>query len=290
MTQKITRRTTLGLIGGAAGFAATGSLASAAAEVTPTLNLEDKQQLGLAFRKLAYSLDDSLTFWWLRGTRYGVVDAVATPFWDMYVGTWFKTRNLDDGKYELTMANVNFYTSPDTTELLEVFKNPYTGENIPVQYVMPKKPWRMEMEPNGGSAFGGSDIPGMTKTSGHSQGPAFVEGDEVYIRGDMFMYAEPIDAASGTRPLRVNDWSTYVGKLADIASPAVTNAPAAQYFTDILTWPKWLQMGDQPGNYVSRCVGRKVFAYEHMPQTWRNHLERMQPDTAKDPAGFLNEV
>jgi hypothetical protein len=69
----------------------------------------------------------------------------------------------------------------------------------------------------------------------------------------------------------------------------VTNAPAAQYFTDILTWPKWLQMGDQPGSYVSRCVGRKDFAYEHMPHTSRRLLERMQPDTAKDPAGFLNE-
>jgi len=116
-----------------------------------------------------------------------------------------------------------------------------------------------------------------------------IEGDEVFIRGDMFMYAEPLDADSGTRPLRVNDWSTYVGKVSDIASPAVTNAPAGQYFTDILTWPKWLQMGDQPGSYVSRCVGRKVFAYGQMPQTWRRLIEASMPERAKDPGGFLKE-
>lgn len=298
MTQKITRRSTLGLIGAAAGLAAIRPLAVAAEEQTnppPDLevnlevNLENRQQLELAFRKLAYSLDNSLTFWWLRGTRYGVVDAVATPFWDMYVGTWFTTRDLDDGSYELTMANVNFYTPPNKTELLEVFQNPYTGEKVPVQYTMPKKPWRTVIGPDGGSAFGGSDIPGMTTTKGHSHGPAFTEGDEVFIRGDMFMYAEPLDAASGTRPLRVNDWSTYVGKLADIVSPAVTNAPAAQYFTDILTWPKWLQMGDQPGSYVSRCAGRKVFAYGQMPQTWRRLLEGSMTEVAQDPGGFLKE-
>ncbi len=289
MTEKFTRRTTLGLLGAAAGLAATGPLAVAATGSMQPPDLEDKKQLALAFRKLAYSLDDSMTFWWLRGTRYGVVDAEATPFWDMYVGTWFKTRNLDDGAYEVTMANVNFYTPPNSTELLEVFQNPYTGKSVPVKYVMPQKPWRTVIGAEGGAAFGGSDIPGMTTTKGHSEGPAFIEGDEVFIRGDMFMYAEPQDPASGAKPLRVNDWSTYVGKLSDIASPAVTNAPASQSFIDILTWPKWLEMGDQPGSYVSRCVGRKAFAYEQMPQTWRRLFERTQPDAAKDPARFLNE-
>ena len=290
MTRKISRRTTLGLMGAAAGLAATGPLAYAAKDHMEPLDLDDKKQLGLAFRKLHYSLDDSVTFWWMRGTRYGVVDSVATPFWDMYIGSWFKTRDLDEGSYEVTMANVNFYTPPNSTELLEDFHNPYTGENVPVKYTTPKKPWRTVMGPEGGSAFGSSDRPGMTTTKSTTAGPGWIEGDEVFIRGDMFMYAEPQDPSSGIKPFRVNDWSTYVGKLADVASPAVTNAPATQHFNDILTWPKWLQMGDQPGSYFSRCFGRKVFAYEQMPQTWRRQLENTMPDIAKDPASFLKKV
>jgi hypothetical protein len=208
----------------------------------------------------------------------------------MYVGAWFSTRDLDDGSYELTMSTAVYYTPPNSTELLEVFHNPYTGENVPVSNNMPKKPWRTVMGLEGGAAFGGSDMPGMNTTRGHSEGPGWIEGDDVVIRGDMFMYAEPEDPSSGAKSFRVNDWSTYVGNLTDIASPTVTNAPGVQYFNDILTWPKWLQMGGQPGSYVSRCYGRKVFAYEHMPQTWRHHFEHDMPDAAKDPASFLNEA
>lgn len=289
MTHKISRRTTLGLMGAAAGLAAAGPLARAATERMQPLDLNDRKQLALAFRKLHYSLDESVTFWWLRGTRYGVVDSVATPFWDMYVGAWFKTRDLDDESYEVTMANVNFYTPPNSTELLEIFQNPYTGENIPVKYTIPRKPWRTVIGPEGGSAFGGSDIPGMSTTRSNSAGPGWIEGDEVFIRGDMFMYAEPLDPGSSAKPLRVNDWSTYVGKLSDVASPTIRNPPATQHFNDMLTWPEWLQMGSQPGSYVSRCLGRKVFAYEHMPQTWRRLLERSMPDVAKAPGDFLLE-
>ena len=65
------------------------------------------------------------------------------------------------------------------------------------------------------------------------------------------------------------------------------NAPAAQFFNDILTWPKWLQMGDHPGSFFSRCFGRKVFAYERMPTLWRELFRRAQPEAARDPLGLL---
>ena len=281
----ISRRTALGLMGAAAGLAATGRAAGAAAGSAPLPDLGDGKQLSLAFRKLAYSLDGSVTFWWMRGTRYGVVDSVATAFWDMYVGAWFTTRDLDAESYEVTMASANFYTPPDSTTLLQVFRNPYTGEDVPVKYAAPR-PWRTTMGREGGSAFGG-DIPGMKTTRSDAVGPGWIEGEDVVIRGDLILNAVPEDPASAAKPLHVNDWSTYVGRLADVMDPNVRNAAAVQYFNDILTWPKWLNMGDQRGSFVSRCFGRKVAGYARMPATWRSLFEQALPEAAKDPVGVL---
>jgi hypothetical protein len=284
----IHRRTALGMMGAAVGLAAANPvLARSAKRGAPQLDLDDPKQLALAFRKMAYSLDDSVTFWWMRGTRYGVVDSVATPFWDMWVGTWFKTRDLDDNSYEVIMASANFYTPPNSTELLEVFRNPYTGEEVPVKYAPPRA-WRTEVGREGGSAFG-SNMPGMrTIARSDAAGPGWIEGDDVAIRGDMVISAEPIDPSSGAKRLQVQDWSTYVSSLAHVADPKVKNAQCVQYFNDILTWPAWLQMGDQPGSYVSRCFGRKAFAYEQMPRVWRQLFERVQPEAAKNPAAVLS--
>jgi len=286
MANEISRRQTLGLMG-AAGIAASGlGLAAPTAQAAPAaIDLDDEKELTLAFRKLAYSLDEKMYFWWMRGTRYGVVDAEATPFWDMYVGTWFKTRDREDGNYEVIMGAANFYTPPGETTLLETFSNPYTGRDVKLNYKEPK-PWTTVMAPGVGSAFAPA-MPNMKTTSGNAAGPGWIEGEDVAIRGDMFMYAEPLDAQAGPPPFRVNDWSTYVGKLSELADPALKSAPCVQYFTDILTWPQWLEMGAQPGSYVSRCFGRKVADYAQMPATWRKLFEAAFPAVAKDPASIL---
>jgi hypothetical protein len=288
MTHTISRRSALGLMGAAAGVAVTGTgpLAGAAEGSARSLDLDDKDTLARTHRKLAFSLDEELTFWWLRGTRFGVVDALATPFWDMYVGTWLRTRDLEDGGYEVTSAGANFYTPPGGDTLLEVFRNPYTGKDIQMKYNAPKAR-RTAMGPEGGSSFT-PDMPGMKVTSSHGAGPGWVEGDDVVVQGDMFFYADPMDPSSGEKSFRVNDWSTYVAKMSDVIDPAVTNAPCSQQFVDILHWPKWLEMDGQPGSYFSRNFGRKVFDYQQMPATWRKLFEGQFPEAAGDPSGILD--
>jgi hypothetical protein len=284
---ELSRRQALVLMGAAGGLLASGgSVSPAAGAAPPSLDLDDEAQLFAAFRKLAYSQDDAVTWWWMRGTRFGVVDSVATPFWDMYVGSWFTTRDLDDGAYEVTMAGANFYTPPHETTLLRSFTNPYTGAQVPVNYAPPQAR-KTVITPQRASAFGEVNIPGMESTQNSDIGPGWIEGEDVIIRGDLALTATPTDPDSDRDDFTVNDWSTYVGDLAEVADPAVRNAPCRQYFNDILSWPGWLQMGDQPGSYVSRCYGRKVFTLEEMPRTWRDLFAEAQPGAAADPAAVL---
>jgi hypothetical protein len=276
------RRTALALLTGTLGICALPSLA--ATGVRPGFDPADPKQLALAFRKLAYSMDDKVSFWWMKGTRYGVVGSVATPFWEMYVGAWFTTRNLPDGNYEVRITGANFYTAPGDDALLKRFANPYTGRTVEVPYTRPKAT-NTVYDLKGGNPFGSGSMPGMKTTVATDIGPAWVQGDELMIRGDLVLHAEPSDPAK--RTFTVNDWSTYVGSLAAVLDPAQPNPPCAQMFTDVLDFPAWLQMGDQPGTYVSRCYGRKVPRYQDMPAVWRRHFEAVLPDLAADPGALV---
>jgi len=288
----IRRRTALGLFAGAAVGASTlPSAALAAAQgrgnargKAAAFDPKDPQHLALAFRKLAYSADDSLTFWWMKGTRYGVTGSLATAFWDMYVAAWFTTRDLADGKYEVKMSGCNFYTPPGGTTLLEKFDNPYTGKTVDVPYGRPRVSTTL-MDLKGGSAFAGTAPPGMKSTRNTDIGPAWVEGEVLHVQGDIMMHNEPLEP--GKRSFTVQDWSTYIGSVADVLDPKQKNPPSAQMFNDILDFPPWLQMGDYKGTYVSRCYGRKVYDYPSMPALWRGFFEQKFPDVAKDPGAVL---
>jgi hypothetical protein len=291
-TRNMDRRTALALLAaGTAGASAAlpvpagAATNGAAARRAPAFDPTDQRQLALAFRKLAWSADDQVSFWWMRGTRYGVQGSVATPFWDMYVAAWFTTRDTGDGTYEVKLTGANFYTPVGRDTLLEKFDNPYTGKTVDVPYGRPRASVT-QYDLKGGSPFGGK-IPGMKSTLGSDIGPAWVEGDEIGINGDLMLHAEPEQPGPGRRTLTVNDWSTYVGSLREVMDPAVRNPAAMQTFVDVLDFPAWLQMGDTPGTFVSRCYARKVKSYAAMPATWRRHFEAKFPDLAQDPGALV---
>ena len=247
-------------------------------------DLRDPRQLSLAFRKLAWSMDDGLSFWWLRGVRYGMRGAVATPFWDMHVGLWFRTRDIGNDRYEVLRASANFYTPVGESSLLEQFANPFTGQMLPVRYATPRLAKQTyDMDGRGPTREATPGVNGMTVSS---IGPAWLEGDEIAIQGDVMLRNEP--AAAGQRAFNVNDWSTYVGSWREVRDPTILNPAAAQTFTDVLDFPAWLQMGDTQGTFVSRCYGRKVTRYEDMPSIWRRHFEARFPDVARNPAALLS--
>jgi hypothetical protein len=282
------RRTALGLLAGAAGAAALTPDARAAG--APALGKHafdpsNPAHVALAFRKLSWSMDESLTFQWLHGTRYGIQGSLLTPFWEMHVATWFRTRDLGEGRYDVRSAGSNFYTLPGETKLLEQFHNPYTAQTVDIPYMAPRAT-KAVYDQNGGTIFG--DLPGMKTTRNAALGPAWVQGEELSVRSDLQMHGEPLEA--GKRSFTVQDMSTWIGRIADVMDPKVRNPPARHMFNDVLDFPPYLKMGDQPGTYFSRCHGGKVHRYQDMPATWRALFEQKFPDIARDPGALLEKV
>jgi hypothetical protein len=123
----------------------------------------------------------------------------------------------------------------------------------------------------------------MTQTS--EPGPAYIEGDDIWLRSDFSARVIPTDDTR--RPFQVEDLSTFFGSLKDVANPAAKAVPAGQTFTDLLNYPGWLEMGDRNGHFFSRCFGRKVFSTPAMPEDWQRLMAERYPQILKDPQAAL---
>jgi hypothetical protein len=248
------------------------------------LDPNNPEHVHLTHRKLAYSMSDAPTFMWLRATRSGLVDSKVYPFWDMNMGQAFTTKDLGNGDYEITLWSAIFYTDIKTGKFLERFVNPFTGKEVQIRYTAPRVTKRKYT--HRGEERDPINRPEMTITRVLDVGPAWVENDTIWVRGDTSTRMEPKDPATA-KLSQVNDWSTYMGRLSDVADPENLNPKSTWIFNDINTWPAWLEMADLPGNYVSRGLGQKETTFAAMPASWRKMLAEQYPGYAKDPIAPL---
>ncbi len=236
----------------------------------------------LIFRKLSYAADDRVGFWWLLGTRYGLIETKLTPLWQIHIGSIFKVRDLAEGVYEVTRLGASFYTDLTTGAYLQKFSNPLNNKVIEIEYY-PPKPVKVKydvaglMEPASGRVARGTSIGAI--------GPAWIQNDDVWVQSDHLSDVPPV--SPGSRPVRVSDLVTYFGSLKEVANPAIKMPGAGHAFTDINSWPDWMEMGDRPGDYYSRCYGKKVASYAEMPELWRRLVAQEYPEVAKDPLAAL---
>lgn len=277
------RRTALGLIGAAAATPFAGIPAARAR----SLNLDPAKPADtlLITRKLAHTMDTGIAYWWAKLSRMGMVDKVATPLWDVHVAALLTTRDVDDrGAYETTVISLVFYTDIRTGDFLQRFTNPYTGREVEINYFPPRPTRRIYSVDGPGTPP--PERPGYEVIDSHPLGPAVIQANDVWVRVDDITRMEPLKPDVGP-VFRVNDWSTYHGALSDVADPDVLNAPATWHFNDILSWPPYLEMGDHPGDFMSRGFGRKVGAFSEMPAPLQALIRERHPAVYRDPAGAL---
>lgn len=280
------RRESISLIGsGALGIAATpGVAASGSGKRRLDLDPANPDHLALIHRKLAWSMDDTVGYWWLKGMRYAALPPTYTPFWNMLVAKIFRVTDMTDDTYTVTSISTTYYTDPSSGVLLDTFNNPITGKINKIMYPEPK----VVVERFGRKGdLNPPTIPSSTVVHNSEPGPAWVAGDDVWVRGDWAFRAVPDDPTR--KVFQVEDFSTYWGSLKEVADPTRKAVTAGQVFTDILNFPPWLEMGDRNGHYFSRCFGRKVFSQDAMPEEWKRLTAQRYPDIARNAAAKLKD-
>lgn len=269
------------LLGG--GLAAAIASPVGAAATAPRLDPSRSADLSLIFRKLAYATDERIGFWWLKGRRFALVDTGLIPFWDMHIGAAFQTRTLSNGQFEVSFLQTSFYTDLTSGRLLRTFENPFTHQIVDIAYP-PAVASRLTFDAGGRTDAPTGFLANLARDA--RIGPAWIQGDDVWVEGNILLNGQ---AAPGRRPIRVNDLTTYFGSLRDILNPDMPMPLSGQMFSDINIWPPWLEMGDQKGDYFSRCYGRKVASFDAMPPFWRQSMLAAFPGVTANFAKALQE-
>lgn len=258
---------------GSGGARAAGAPAAGSAGVDPVK----------LYRKLHFRSDDGLAFWWLQGPKIGQVGATLTPLFTNSVGTIQRVRQLPDGGFEVTQLEMVFALDLETGAPLSEWRNPYTGERLPIRF-RPLGPTTIRYRPDNSRVLP-TEIGGAPIESRATTYPPLIVGDDVFVRDESIAR---VMSPGRTTPFEVNDIATYHGSLANLADPAVTMGEATVFFAEVTGWQRWMNMGDRPGSLTSRLVGRKVRRYEDLPESWRDRLAQLAPDIAADPVAALD--
>ena len=248
-------------------------------------------QVARLYRQMRFAGDGRLFFWWLQGRRYGLVDNVLTPFFDMHVGSVHRCIEQGDGRYQVTGAQMGYYTHLETGALLETWANPITGASVALTYAPPRA-----NTSNYGPTGPEEPVPANGAERRHVLGPVSVVGDSVWLREESYIVvpASAAVAASGggvaaSRPLRVHDMYTLQSPRATLrdSGPLPRWVPAFGQFNDFNSWSPRFQMGDRPGTSLSRCAGRKERRWQDLPEKFRALAAQVHPEWARAPEKIL---
>jgi hypothetical protein len=242
----------------------------------------DPANLHRAYRLLRFAGDERVFFWWMKGRRYGFVDTVLTPFFDMQVGSMHRCRDLGDGRYELRSATAIYHTDPATGALLENWANPVTGKSVKFSYPAPAV--TSTTYDYAAGIQDGPSPPGMRMERRHELSPLEVIGDDAWIREDGYL---TVTYAATGRTQRVHDTYTFSAPVAGLRRARPAFLPATVHFNDYNGWSPRFEMGDAPGASVARCSGRKVETVDALPASFLTLARRLHGDTFRDPARTL---
>lgn len=198
----------------------------------------------------------------------------------MDIGAWFQIEDQPDGGYLSTSYELVFYRDLNTGLVMQDWTNPYTGERVPItnRSIGPT----VNRYGADGRLVLPTELGGAKVEATNRVGLLRAEGEDVWISDD---YTASVTPPGGDKPFVVNDWSSYLGRRAEIDDPAVTTAAATNYLQEVTGWQRWMKMGDRTGTLYARAVGRKVSSFDDMPVRYRQAVAETYPDIARDPVG-----
>ncbi len=251
---------------------------------------DPKEQLKL-YMKMKGDLSGKPTWGWYSGHVFGVNQGeITTPLVGIEgFGVGYLKVNAD-GTIRETWKEVGYYKDLQTDKILEKWTNPYNGivcdvmpiNNRSVNFTHAPMLEKMAY-PGGKVRMGGDYLTPEVEGPVPYNLPWFVSGDFVGVESDA--------RVTGTNPLDPKIWKqessgeTYsvteffasYASLNELLDPKRTTVASTGHWTRIAPWLPWMMMGQRPGQAVLRCVTKKMFAYEEVPQRLRDYTKANYP-------------
>jgi len=253
-----------------------------------------------AFPKLFSRLDGEPNFGVYQGVCFGQVpDQALTPLFGLLGFGVNQTWRRPDGRIEIRLKELAFYTDLASGEILRTWKNPYNdGEEVEVYHVA--------NDPQ--NSLWGTTMPRI-QVGDHAEAqspteplllPWQVDGDDVSMTLDLILkYPNVLEPQRWPRE-SVSDttWAsehwTFFAKLSDLEDRDLPSAPYRMQMERVSQWLPWMLMGQSrtrsephPGFMFGRATARKCRrGVDDLPRILRDHAERHYPAFLSPPAAW----
>jgi hypothetical protein len=162
-----------------------------------------------------------------------------------------------------------YYKDPVTGEILDEWKNPWTGDTVkvihiandPVNFrapIFPKgqdgKPYKGDIKVLGDHWWGTTTVPLFYRNP--------LAGDYQDYVGGMYHATEMFN---------------FFGSVSDLTDPKKTSADVGVAWSRISEWLPWMKMRGRPGLLYFNGAGRKLESFGDLPEGMRKTIEARNP-------------
>jgi len=233
-----------------------------------------------AFRKIQCSTEDlqPTVYYWI-GEAYsrvpGEPDQLLFRFEGMNVRQCVTVTDPARGTgFRQVSREVLFYKDPVTGEIIDEWKNPWTGETVKVLHIandpvnfrapiFPRgadgKPYRSDLKVMGDHWWGTTTVPLFYRNPLAGDYQDYVGG--TYHATEMF---------------------NFFGRMSDLTNPKVHSADVNVAWARMSDWLPWMKMRGRAGELYFNGAGRKLDSYGDLPEGMRKAIETRHP-IYKDP-------
>ncbi len=193
-------------------------------------------------------------------------------FWGLQKSVW---RRGTDGSWSNRDYDLGFYVDYSTRAILDRWRNPVTGREVKV--------YHYRGGPSGGRFAIGAAAAGAGDPYSHLEGHWMIAGPQVWYTASVWgerpnpLRADEFPDSFSGDTLRNSMSTTYSGRLAELADPAVHQVPGLQVWSNTSSWMHWMEMGRQPGYNHWRWVGAKGTAVRDLDPALVAAAERAWP-------------
>ena len=251
-----------------------------------------------ALMKMRVSTDGRMKYGWLEAKRYAYIEGEVMPLLTLLAGTLSTAKDNGDGTFDVTVLETTYYLDINTNELLDTHPMPGTGKEVKVPLyrsgpaTIPIAVSSRIGEESDGSAGvvegdEGKDAfaPKGSVELDRSVGPAFADGDEVWIETSEYGRVSP--ANPNDDPVFYKESAIWLGSKTELLDPDVHSARTKLSYDAATSWRPWMEMGDVKGHTMSHGIGGKSETMDGMPEQWLTLTEKYHPDILEDPDAAL---
>ncbi|QMW23439.1 DUF1838 family protein [Sandaracinobacteroides saxicola] len=254
-----------------------------------TFDPKDPRFNMLTLARLQNDLSGKVQFGYSKGRVFGLNPGAGLPIpdygkrlYDYEGASVSRTRELPNGDIETVSRSWLFYTDPATGAYLKEWRNPYTGQTVPVP------PFR-------GGIGGGTLTPNGPKVSANFtmestvfNRPTELEfttiGDKTWVSRAAFTRWTPKGATQARTEMTLDTW---VMLTRDLLNPRLTSIPATSSWTSQTEFQTWLKNPpEQKGAQLWKSDGTKMSRLADLPPAFVAQCNAEHPGILTDPLEF----